>query len=889
LYYLSFESPVTANLLLTAVAAAAAAWCLVRWWLGPPAGLARRVELYVIRGLVVVSLLAVLLNPVRVTESPGAVERPEMFYLVDSSQSMTLGEPASRFEDALSAMRDAARRAADSPVDIKLFRFGQRLLASESPDDSLFPHFASTAATTGSSGLLAAAYAGESGASAGPPQRRKATLAPTDADTQLITALRQISSRFGHAPPAGIVVFSDGRARDDADLETVVSPFRGLGVPVHVYPTGSLGKRGDVSIVAAVIPPRVRKFSEVEVQVFLRSFGFDGYRTQIELSIPASGNQPTQTLATLPVTLRSGFQTASLSFRTSTTSHPLRVSVPVADDEISDANNALTADVRIDRTKIRVLYLEGSQQPLSATVVQGRQVVRGVFSDVSQALMTDEDIECIVLTMAGGPSLARITEFGLERNRGFPATKAELAAFDAIILSDLPEYALTATQIEWIEEWVGQRGGGLLMAGGARSFSAGGWGDTKLADVLPVELLAGSDWNSSEEVQWKPLVDSDPHPIWRLYTEERRTEQALASIPAINGANRFAAVKPNLTLTLADGEIVGRAAHTATTTPAPPVTAVKKPPATGTLQDYFRKLTAPPTPATPGAAAERDSADSGVSAAVVIGRYGKGRTAALATPITPPWASEFNTNWKQGDQGNFPRFWRNLVYWLTENSSVGRRRLIATADKRFYSPGDEIVLATSAFNELAKQTKDYRIVAMIEPGGSLKDIISDYSPLKWPAGLTRTSGEEGPYIAWGEELELPLVADGEAPSYALTLALADALESGSANQSLRLELTAYEDLTQVDSTSLELQVLHDPFELQNPFPNHELLKQVAQLSGGRVLESPADLAGVLQAVPITVGPSVISKTPIWSSWLLWGWIITLLTAEWLWRRRIGLA
>ena len=96
---------------------------------------------------------------------------------------------------------------------------------------------------------------------------------------------------------------------------------------------------------------------------------------------------------------------------------------------------------------------------------------------------------------------------------------------------------------------------------------------------------------------------------------------------------------------------------------------------------------------------------------------------------------------------------------------------------------------------------------------------------------------------------------------------------------MRIELTAWEDQTQVDSTSLEIQILHDPFEQQNPFPNHDLLKQVAAASGGQVLTRPAELADVLNRVPKNVGPPVIKRSPLWSGWWLWGLIVGLLTIE----------
>ena len=58
--------------------------------------------------------------------------------------------------------------------------------------------------------------------------------------------------------------------------------------------------------------------------------------------------------------------------------------------------------------------------------------------------------------------------------------------------------------------------------------------------------------------------------------------------------------------------------------------------------------------------------------------------------------------------------------------------------------------------------------------------------------------------------------------------MANALPSGmSLTQGFRIELTAYEDNTQVDSTSLEIQILDDPSEQQNPLPDHDLLRRVA--------------------------------------------------------------
>jgi hypothetical protein len=215
---------------------------------------------------------------------------------------------------------------------------------------------------------------------------------------------------------------------------------------------------------------------------------------------------------------------------------------------------------------------------------------------------------------------------------------------------------------------------------------------------------------------------------------------------------------------------------------------------------------------------------------------------------------------------------------------------VVTADKRFYRPGETIALRATAFDEFANQTSAYKISCLIEPQGAPGDVDSDNSPLIWPADKPRESGETGPMIVWGEEFDLPRIdtSDGKA-GFALDIPIADALTVGSARQSLRIELTALDEFTQVDSTSADIQILHDPFEQQNPSPNHELLASIARRSGGRVIHTPAELAEVMTEVPIQTGAPVISHTPLWSTWWLWITLLGLLTVEWMYRRTLGLA
>src|SRR5690606_8994441 len=115
-------------------------------------------------------------------------------------------------------------------------------------------------------------------------------------------------------------------------------------------------------LIAAVAPSRVRKYADVEVQVFVRSSGFSGQRTEVSLIVPAVDQQPEEILASVPVSLKGGVQSVPLSYRSDFKGRKFEVRAASLPGEISERNNSLSMDVQIERTKIRVLYIDGGAQ-----------------------------------------------------------------------------------------------------------------------------------------------------------------------------------------------------------------------------------------------------------------------------------------------------------------------------------------------------------------------------------------------------------------------------------------------------------------------------------------------------------------------------------------------
>lgn len=758
----------------------------------------RHPGLLLIRLTAIALVAIVLFGPTLVRRQLGKERRSELFYLVDGSRSMEVGDDQTRWAQAVSFLDQAIDQAGEeASLNTQAFQFGHRISPLKSETE-------------------------------GEPVAKST-------DTRLADALRQAAARFGAAKPAGVVVFSDGRVRSAEAVEQMARRLGETGVPIHVAPVGVEGTGGDVAVISAVVPTRVRKFSDCEVQVFIRSFGMSGKRTQVRVvnSDSLVADESVSTIASVPLTLVGGAQAVSLPVHMDDRAKNVKVVIDPIEGELSTGNNVASARIAIDNTKIRVLYLEGDPTIRTINRLQQSFLFSGnaqpAVAPVKQALSEDEDIECVVLMPDGSGGLSGSSGSTSQITK-FPQSRSTLFAFDCVILSNLTPDLLTPTQSQQLVDWVGGRGGGLVVVG-PESLDVDAWGRSALSPALPVVLPDRLGRSIDEKLT---LTEAD-HAIWQLSRDEPTNNRLLQQLPDMREIATGLQTKP-LAKTIA------------TVSPKSPV--------------------------------------------MVAGRYGRGRVVVSSVALAGGDATKLFNSWGDSPGQAASKLWRNLVYWATEASSVGRRRLIAAADKRFYRPGDMIRLSGRAYDETARTTNDYRIWCMLEPL-DLND-MSLYGPVLWPDGQARTSGETGPRVAWGEEFVLKRSTDtGE---YELPLILSEN-DSGS-DGGFRVELTAFEgdepdnDFshgTQVDSTSLEIRVLSDPFEMRNPLPNHDLLRRVASVSGGTVLETPGDLAKILGGREVTREQPQESRQPAWDRWWWLAALVGLLSVDWIWRRFLGMA
>ena len=793
--------------------------------------------IWLLRCASIALVLVILLGPTQVEQTAPIVSRPKMLFLFDGSSSMKLGAATSRWQDALAFVKSSIEKTRDeASSDCQSYRFGHRL-------GPLTPTVGLSSGTSpaDTSAMLTPVH------SIGAEYSASSIPEPEATDTRLADALRELSSRIDPHNTAGVVLLSDGRVRGSESVEQLASLMGKRNIPIHVVPVGSSAGIGDVAIISMVTQPSVRKYSENEIQVFLRSFGMAGKNTTVRILDADAPSENAPAIASVPIVLTGTAQSVSLIYNIADQARNFRIVIDPIEGELTHRNNELNVKINIDRTRVRVLYVEGSssERGLFTRIVQDafgttRPVTNEGFS-IASSLREDMDMECNAFESINGnqPPRRVMDSTGATATTSFPETRSELFSYDCIIFSNVGPDILETSQQEMLLQWLEGRGAGMIITG-SDAILKEKWQDSPLLRALPI--VSDSVQNDLvESLSFK--IKNRLHPVWKLLNESGANDRLLDAIPALRVSVRGLKLKPG-------AEVL---------------------------------------------ATVEESGDP----MIVAQRFGRGRILLSAPAMGGATGASLHTDWGQQGKKSASKLWRNMVYWVTEGSSIGRRRITAEADKRFYRPGDSITFKAIAYDDSARRTTNLRVWSLFEPL-SIEE-ASTYSPALWPEGIRRDSGETSPRIPWGEEVPFQKLPSGDA--YGLTLSLNEA--SDGSQGGLRMELTAYEGEdaandkaalgqsfghgTQVDSMSIELHILSDPFEQQNPLPNHDLLIRVANLSGGKVLAKPDELAELLQTRRTIELESIQSQEPAWSGWWLWCLLGILLTLEWIVRRLSGFA
>ncbi len=277
--------------------------------------------------------------------------------------------------------------------------------------------------------------------------------------TDLASAIRVALAVKPEDTTARIVVFSDGN-ETEGSLLSAAQTAAGAAVPIDVLRIDT-GVTSDVMFSNLVSPRTGRRGQTIDLTMLLEATA--PTTGTVDLVVEGSGGDvvfdldPESEGTGLPVRLDAGTNrvTVPVVLRRSGPISFRAVFTPdsVAGDAIPQNNEALTTTFVSSEGRV-LLY---ARAPIVA-----EPLLRSL-----QASQIDVDLRPPV------PGHASLTE---------------LQAFDAIILFDIAASDLTGKQQEELYAYVHDGGGGLVVIGGENSYGAGGWIDTKVAELLPLKL-----------------------------------------------------------------------------------------------------------------------------------------------------------------------------------------------------------------------------------------------------------------------------------------------------------------------------------------------------------------------------------------------------------------
>ncbi|HEY6361940.1 MAG TPA: glutamine amidotransferase [Vicinamibacterales bacterium] len=455
----------------------------------------RRGALVTLRVLTLLLLVACLLRPVRVMP-PDQENHAVVPILVDASRSMRLADADGRPRiDAARAIVSSLQPQLGAHFKPEIWTFGSDL---ERP-------------------------AGDR------------PIAADDERSDLSGALRAVQERYRDQLLAGVIVISDGGDTSAQEASTVVGD---ASVPVYAVGVGSPRAPTDFEVLDVSAGEAALTESSIDLTVAAVSRGaatpFDvrvlenGRPIDVRRVTPEAGGGPVRTV----ITVSPPRETATL----------YTVEIPSASSELVFENNRRSVLVEPPGRRRRVLVIEGAP---------GFE-----HSFIKRALMLDAGIEVDSVVRKGRDSqgdatyfVQSVSERAAQLASGFPSNRAALYQYDAVILANIEPDSLSRVQLEMIADFVGDRGGGLLVLG-AKSFAQQGLMGTPIEDVLPVALsdrgsgVLRASARRGERYTVSITPDGESHPAMRIGATPDEIARRWSSVPALAGAATLGAPRP---------------------------------------------------------------------------------------------------------------------------------------------------------------------------------------------------------------------------------------------------------------------------------------------------------------------------------------------------------
>jgi uncharacterized membrane protein len=417
-------------LLVALIAAAAVVVGVSIWYRRAGMGIVRATVLGALQTALVAGVLVLLWRPALVTQTLRPQEN-SVAVLLDTSGSMLYGTgDTSRLQQAVDALSRDALPALESQFAVNLFSFDADLFELSSLDK----------------------------------------VPPPGPATHIGDALLNVLRGAQSGAIAAVVLVSDG-ADNSVDYDAAkVAEIASFGVPVHTVGVGEETMPNDLELEDVQLPSVGLAGSTVSAQVSIRHSGAALAQLKVYDGDAILASEAIQLPSSAGVTTRwVDIDVGASGVR------DLKFALDALPNETNVINNSRLRAMEVPEQRRHILYIEGEP--------------RWEYKFIRRAIDENPAVRVASLLKTTPNKFYRQgIESPDELVNGFPTEELALFRYDGIMIGSFEAAALTPAQHDMIREFVSRRGGTLLMLGGRRGLTDGGWGPTSVAEVLPVRL-----------------------------------------------------------------------------------------------------------------------------------------------------------------------------------------------------------------------------------------------------------------------------------------------------------------------------------------------------------------------------------------------------------------
>ncbi len=500
--------------------------------------------------------------------------------------------------------------------------------------------------------------------------------------TAIGAALRNIADRYQGQPLGGIVMLTSGNATDlpDGKLDTTGLP------PVYPVVIGTDDEIKDVSLQKVSVSQTAFEDAPVSVQADVVAGGYAGRDIVAQLFDTNGTKVQEQSLRAhedgdvIPFRFQLKPDKPGISFyrvRVSAKDEVGQFDHPETSTEATLANNSRVMLVNRGRGPYRILYVAGQpkwefkfmnralaeddQIDLASLIRVARREpkfdFRGRAGETSNPLFRGFDNQpADEVAQYDQPVLERQLPPGSDTNEltdGFPKTAEDLYKYSAIVVDDMEAEFFTQDQMQLLQRFVSERGGGFMMMGGADSFHEGKYDRTPVGDMLPVYIDRAPAASVLKDAHLTLTKEGWLQPWARLRGTENEEKQRIDEMPPIVTMNPVREIKPGAS-------------------------------AIATVHD-----------------------EAGEHPALVVQRFGNGRVAALM--IADMWRWGFADAEKHKDMD---KAWRQLYRWLVADVPT---RIDFQVEAKPGDPNQAMTLQVRVKDKVFKPMDNVNVVLTVGP------------------------------------------------------------------------------------------------------------------------------------------------------------------------------